>query len=132
MAKKIPPNHPRSETGVALFDWICDGEKFDLVYPDDYLDGDLEPATNVLDINDTYSLAEAFTPPVRGEISETPGGPTVPAVQLTPLVEARLNAGGNINDDQIIEIAQSWDNTTPYAKIVQDIRKLISDGKVDY
>lgn len=128
---RIPANHPRTQTGVSIIDWICDGEKFGLVYPDDYIVNDA-PATMEIDLSQTYSLVVDTLVPTKGYIHQAGTGELVDAVELTPAVAARLSAGGGISAQQVGAMVASWTDNTPDPKKVLDIQNLIDNGKVDY
>lgn len=127
---RIPPNHPRTMTGVAIIDWICDGEKFGIVYPDDYIVNGA-PATMEIDLSQTYSLVVDTIVPSKGYIHQTGTGELVNAVEITPAVAARLSSGGGISVQEINDVVESWKDNTPDQKKVLDIQNLIDNGKVD-
>lgn len=127
---RIPPNHPRTMTGVAIIDWICDGEKFGIVYPDDYIVNGA-PATMEIDLSQTYALVVDTIVPSKGYIHQTGTGELVNAVEITPAVAARLSSGGGISVQEINDVVESWKDNTPDQKKVLDIQNLIDNGKVD-
>ena len=130
---RIPPNHPRSMTGVAIIDWLCDGEKFGILYPDDYIVNGA-PATMEIDLSQVYSLVADEIVPTRGYIHQAGSGDLVTAVEITPAVAARLSSGGGVSEQEIGALLDDWFAGTlpPRQKILIDIQKLIAKGKVDY
>lgn len=129
---RIPANHPRSQTGIAIIDWICDGEKFGIVYPDDYtVNG--APATMEIDLSQTYSLVVDTIVPSKGYIHQAGTGDLVNAVEITPAVAARLSSGGGVSTQEIDAMLTDWLAGTlpPRQKMLLDIQNLIDNGKVD-
>lgn len=134
MARPLPPNFPTSMTGVEIFQWICDGEKFGFVYPDDYVVNG-GPATMDVDLTQTYSVQGLAVTPSKGYIHQMGTNDLVQAVEITSEVAARLSAGGGVANEEIIDLVNSWSagpNTVPDSKKVLDISRLIGDKKVDY
>lgn len=130
---RVPVNHPRTMTGVAIIDWICDGEKFGIVYPDDYIVNGA-PATMEIDLSQTYSLVVDTVVPSKGYIHQAGTGELVNAVEITPAVAARLSAGGAISGEMIDALLDDWFVHTipPRQKMYIDIQNLLAEGKVDY
>jgi exosome complex RNA-binding protein Rrp42 (RNase PH superfamily) len=131
MPVRIPPNFPLSQTGVAIIDWICDAERYGVVYPDDYIVNGA-PATMEIDLSQEYSIARVTIPVSKGYIPQIGTGVLVQAVEITPSVAARLASGGGISEQAIVAVVEGWTDQTPTPIKVRDIKNLIKEGEVSY
>jgi len=126
---RLPANFPETMTGTEIFAWIAEAERFGARFPQDYTleDGSPLPDPTQVDIDLVYRITKELLPPGLGDL---PGG--VPAIERTDEVAARLGAGARIQEVDIRDTIEGWNDTTPLPKKVLDIVQLIATGKVDY